>query len=82
MDNQRDLTRAEVDYANAISDYNISLAELRRLTGLDQVSLCSPPELPANKPIVEGATEIPVEPQPLIPACSASLFTGSSTPAP
>ena len=29
VDNQRDLTNAELRYAGAISDYNTSLAELR-----------------------------------------------------
>ena len=35
VDNQRDLTRAELAYARAINSYNTSLAELRRRTGLD-----------------------------------------------
>ena len=71
VDTQRDLTQAEVRYSNAISDYNRALVELRRRTGLDQIATCEPPRLPANKPVVSGATDVPVEPLPLVPACPA-----------
>ena len=70
VDNQRDLTQAEVRYSNSITDYNKRLAELRRRTGLDQVAGCTPQALPAVKP--PGASEVPVEPTPLIPACQAA----------
>ncbi|WP_094561537.1 TolC family protein [Synechococcus sp. 8F6] len=70
VDNQRDLTQAEVRYSNAITDYNKRLAELRRRTGLDQVASCTPQSLPAAKPV--GASDVPVEPTPLIPACQAA----------
>ena len=72
VDTQRDLTQAEVRYSNAISDYNRALVELRRRTGLDQIATCEPPRLPANKPVVLGATDVPVEPLPLVPACPAA----------
>jgi OMF family outer membrane factor len=72
VDTQRDLTQAEVRYSNAISDYNRALVQLRRRTGLDQISTCEPPRLPANKPVVSGATDVPVEPLPLVPACPAA----------
>jgi OMF family outer membrane factor len=72
VDTQRDLTQAEVRYSNAISDYNRALVELRRRTGLDQIATCEPPRLPANKPVVSGATDVPVEPLPLVPACPAA----------
>jgi OMF family outer membrane factor len=74
VDNQRDLTQAEVRYSNAIADYNKRLAELRRRTGLDQVIACSSPVLPAAKPS-DGAT-VPVVPTPLIPACQAAARGG------
>jgi OMF family outer membrane factor len=70
VDNQRDLTQAEVRYSNSITDYNKRLAELRRRTGLDQVAGCTPQSLPAVKPV--GASEVPVEPTPLTPACQAA----------
>ncbi|MEB3202244.1 MAG: TolC family protein [Synechococcus sp.] len=70
VDNQRDLTQAEVRYSAAITDYNKRLAELRRRTGLDQVTSCAPLSLPAVKPA--GASAVPVEPSPLIPACLAA----------
>jgi len=73
VDTQRDLTQAEVRYSNAIADYNRNLAELRRRTGLDQIALCQPLSLPATKPEVPGVTDVPVEPQPLLPACQAKL---------
>ncbi|MEB3173140.1 MAG: TolC family protein [Cyanobacteriota bacterium] len=72
VNNQRDLTQAEVRHSNAISDYNKRLAELRRRTGLDQIALCTPPELPATKPTIEGGSRVPVEQPPLQPACQAA----------
>lgn len=72
VDTQRDLTQAEVRYSNAISDYNKALVQLRRRTGLDQIVTCEPPRLPANKPVVSGATDVPVEPLPFVPACPAA----------
>ncbi len=70
VDNQRDLTNAEVRFSNAITDYNKRLAELRRRTGLDQVSACPARTLPAVKPV--GVSDIPVEPARLLPACQAA----------
>ena len=70
VDNQRDLTQAEVRYSDSITDYNKRLAELRRRTGLDQVAGCTPQSLPAIKPA--GASDVPVEPTPIIPACQAA----------
>ncbi|PSB35797.1 TolC family protein [Aphanothece minutissima] len=77
VDTQRDLTQAEVRWSTAISDYNKALARLRRFTGLDQVGLCQRQALPATNPRAAGTSEIPVEPQPLIPACRAGSPTGS-----
>ena len=73
VDTQRDLTQAEVRYSNAIADYNKGLASLQRRTGLDQISICPAPSLPPNKPVVMGATDVPVEVQPLVPACQAKF---------
>jgi OMF family outer membrane factor len=70
VDNQRDLTQVEVRYSASITDYNKRLAELRRRTGLDQVASCAPVALPAMKPA--GASDVPVEPAPLVPACQAA----------
>lgn len=72
VDNQRDLTTAEVRYANAILAYNTSLAQLRRRTGLDQVTACPPLDLPGEKPEVDRMEAVPIEPTPNIPACEAS----------
>tara|TARA_Y100000766_G_scaffold155124_1_gene133171 strand:- start:42 stop:1754 length:1713 start_codon:yes stop_codon:yes gene_type:complete len=74
VDNQRDLTRAQLRYVTAIADYNISLAELRRRTGLDQVASCSAIDLPAEKSQFSAPEEVQIEPSPNIPACQASLL--------
>jgi OMF family outer membrane factor len=72
VDTQRDLTSAEVRYANAITEYNISIAELRRRTGLDQVLACSVLNLPSTKPN-QVEVDIPIDPQPSRPACKAPV---------
>ena len=71
VDSQRDLTQAEVRYAQAVTSYNKTLAQIRRRTGLDQIALCKAPALPAVKPAEFESVNVPVEPTPLTPACSA-----------
>lgn len=68
INNQQDLTRAELTYTQAILEYNTSLARLRRYTGLDALISCSAPDLPAIKPATEKS-DIPIEPTPLPSAC-------------
>jgi OMF family outer membrane factor len=77
VNNQRDLTNAELRYAGAIREYNTSLAQLRRRTGLDALVSCSNPVLPSTKP-VETETSIPIEPTPLKSVCPA--MASSSAP--
>lgn len=72
VDTQRDLTSAEVRYANAITDYNTSIAQLRRRTGLDHVLACPAINLPATKSN-QSDIDIPIDPQPNRPACEASV---------
>ena len=72
VDSQRDLTQAEVRYAQAVTSYNKTLAQIRRRTGLDQIALCKAPALPAVKPSEFESVNVPVEPTPLSPACSAA----------
>ena len=74
VDNQRDLTSAEVRYVNSLADYNITIAELRRYTGLDQVVSCPPLDLPADKAQTPESEEVQIKPTPIIPACQASLL--------
>ena len=74
VDNQRDLTRAQLNYVDAIALYNITISELRRRTGLDQVDACPDLELPAEKPQPPSSEEIPIDPSPTIPACQASIL--------
>lgn len=71
VDNQRDLTRAELAYARAINSYNTSLAELRRRTGLDALQVCSAVSLTSVKPESSGP-EMPIEPIALPTVCPAS----------
>lgn len=68
VDAQRDLTRSEVDYAQAIEAYNISIANLRRRTGLDQVAACPSSNLPATKS-EQPYSDIPIEPIPIPSPC-------------
>ena len=76
VNNQRDLTNAELRYAGAILDYNTSLAQLQRRTGLDALMSCTKPVLPSIKP---GDTEpsIPIEPTPLKSVCPAMAISSA-----
>ena len=77
VDSQRDVTNAELRYAQAIREYNTSLAELRRRTGLDALIACPANTLPAQKPEAEGMV-IPIEPTPLKTACPMSSIAGQT----
>ena len=79
VDTQRDLTQAEVRYTLAITNYNKSLAELRRRTGLDLIALCQRPNLPSLRPSSSTA-DVPIEPTPLIPACQAGGLSTRTSP--
>ena len=77
VDNQRDLTSAEIGYAQAIRQYNTNLAELRRRTGLDALIACPTNALPSQKPEAAGI-EMPIEPTPLKSACTAVAAKGQT----
>ena len=72
VDNQRDLTNAELRHADALAGYNSTLAQLRRRTGLDQVVVCVPPQLTGVKPVIADVENVPVPPEPMQPACQAA----------
>ena len=78
VNNQRDLTNAELRYAGAIRDYNTSLAQLRRRTGLDALVSCSNPVLPSIKPD-DTETSIPIEPTALKTVCPAMVMSTAPT---
>ena len=61
VNNQRDLTQAELKYARAISDYNTNLAQLQRRTGLDALIACNAVSLSTTKPGLDQPV-IPIEP--------------------
>jgi len=69
IDNQRDVTRAEVRYFGTIASYNLTLAALRRETGLDAVVRCTPTDLPASPPPKDPATDVPVFATPVTEPC-------------
>ena len=75
IDNQRDVTTAEVTYADSISDYNTTLAELRRRTGLDAIARCIPPDLPADPPEKDPMTDVPVFATPITEPCAFQRAT-------
>jgi OMF family outer membrane factor len=77
VDNQRDLTNAELRYAGAIKEYNTNLAQLRRRTGLDALVACDAVSLSAAKPEPDQEP-IPIEPTPLKSACSSVASAGST----
>ena len=77
VNNQRDLTQAELKYAQAIREYNTSLAELQRRTGLDALVACNAVSLPATEPEPDQAP-IPIEPTPLKSACPSVASAGST----
>ena len=74
VETQRDVTNAQVRYVSAIADYNVSVAKLRRFTGLDQVASCPPLNLPGDKPQPSASEVVPIVPEPNFPACEASLL--------
>lgn len=77
VNNQRDLTQAELKYARAINQYNTSLAQLQRRTGLDALIACNAVSLTGTKPEPEQEP-IPIEPTPLKTACPSVASASSS----
>ena len=77
VNNQRDLTQAELKYARAINDYNTNLALLQRRTGLDALIACNSVPLTGTKPEPDQEP-IPIEPTPLKSACPSVTTDGSS----
>ena len=77
VNNQRDLTQAELKYARAINSYNTNMALLQRRTGLDALVACNAVALPSMKPELDQPL-IPIEPTPLKTACP-SVATASSS---
>ena len=76
VNNQRDLTQAELKYAGAITQYNTNLAQLQRRTGLDALVACGAVSLPATKPEPQQQP-IPIEPTPLKSTCPSAATAGS-----
>ena len=76
VNNQRDLTQAQFKYARAIKEYNTSLSQLQRRTGLDALVACKAVSLPAIKPEPDQQP-IPIEPTPLNSACPSVATAGS-----
>ena len=77
VNNQRDLTQAELKYARAINSYNSNLALLQRRTGLDALIACNAVSLTGTKPEPDQEP-IPIEPTPLKTACPSVATDGST----
>ena len=77
VNNQRDVTQAELKYARAINSYNSNLALLQRRTGLDALVACNAVSLPSTKLELDQPL-IPIEPTPLKTACPSVATDGSS----
>ena len=77
VNNQRDLTQAELKYARAINDYNRNLATLQRRTGLNALIACNAVSLSGTKPEFDPQP-IPIEPVPLKTACPSVAADGPS----
>ena len=75
VNNQRDLTQAELKYARAINSYNSNLALLQRRTGLDALIACNAVSLTGTKPEPDKEP-IPIEPTPLKTACPSVAIDG------
>ncbi|MGB0277519.1 MAG: TolC family protein, partial [Prochlorococcaceae cyanobacterium] len=75
IDNQRDVTQAEVRYFSTVVFYNRTLAALRRQTGLDAVVRCTPADLPASPPPKDPATDVPVFATPVTEPCEFQRAT-------
>ena len=75
VNTQRDLTQAELKYANAVNDYNTNLAQLQRRTGLDALNACNAISLAGTKPEPDKEP-IPIEPTPLKTACPSAANDG------
>ena len=75
VNTQRDLTQAELKYANAVNDYNTNLAQLQRRTGLDALTACNAISLAGTKPEPDQEP-IPIEPAPLKTACPSAATDG------
>ncbi len=69
VNNQRDLTQAEVGYSEAITAYNTSMARLNRRTGINHIQACNSPKLISNKDREADPETLPIEPFPVIKAC-------------
>jgi OMF family outer membrane factor len=68
-----------VRYSQALFDYNVSIAELQRRTGLDRVLRCAPSRLPAQPPPQDPLTNIPVLPVPSTSPCEMEPLANSRT---
>lgn len=76
---QRDLTQAELRYADALGGYNNYLAELRRRTGLDLIAECKAVQLSAIRPASGDTETVPIPPTPSPVACPAALAASRSS---
>ncbi len=73
VNNQRDLTEAEVRYTDAINSYNTSIVELRRRTGIDKIQPCSGKSYADSRLGSKKSNDIPRETVALTDLCQPPL---------
>lgn len=76
---QQTLTQAEFRWTRSVYLYNLSLARLRRYTGLDAVVECRGLEVSPIKPAAVDSETVPVPPSPLTPPCAMAPAAISPT---
>ena len=69
VNNQRDLTQAEVGYAEAITNYNQSITKLQRKTGIDYQIACKPPKIIPRLNRKTNVNNLDLESFPVIKPC-------------
>ena len=74
INHQRDLKQSELNFANAVSTYNISLLQLQRRSSLNAIEPCSAKESDKVLNIKVGKQSIPIT-----SACSASALSFESS---
>ena len=69
VNNQRDLTQAEVGYSEALMNYNKSITKLQRKTGLEYKKACHPPTITSRSPNDTSMNNMNIDSLSLIKSC-------------
>ncbi len=69
VNNQRDLTQAEVGYSEAVMNYNKSITKLQRKTGLGYKKACHPPSITSSGSNQTTMNDLPLDSLSVIKSC-------------